>query len=249
MRFFRVWCICATGSIMVLSMGKLQAQLSASDSIARATSIYHSIRQYHAFLAPASALYNGPQYVEYTHTLRVGHPFFQSPDFSEGTILYDNILYEKVPLKYDLVKNKVVIPDVTGNLRVTLFNEKIATFNLLNHTFLHLPKDSAKNSVISGGFYDLLYNGRSVVLLKKETKKILEELNAYDGVKRSIEDMSDYYIKKNGVYYRVGSKGSVLAVLSDKKAAIRQLIRQKKFKFRGDRDNVLTSIVAFYDKN
>jgi hypothetical protein len=97
---------------LVVVPGKLKAQLSTADSTARANAIHNTIQQYHSFLSPVSALYNGPQYIDYTGRLRAGHPFFQSVEYNPGTIWYDDVMYEKIPLKYDIVKNNIIIKDL-----------------------------------------------------------------------------------------------------------------------------------------
>ena len=151
---------------------RLLAQLSANDSAMHTAAVYNTIRQYHQFISNMAPLYNGPQYVEYDTRIHEGfHPFFQSAGFNPASIMYDHILYEKVPLKYDLVKNELVIKDPSGTFRFSPSNGKISYFKVLNHTFIRIVRDSSNRSVINTGFYDLLYNGNHLVLLQKETKK------------------------------------------------------------------------------
>jgi hypothetical protein len=93
-----------------------------------------------------------------------------------------------------------------------------------------------------------LYKSTSTVVLKKESKKILEDLNAIDGIKRTIDRNVDYYIERNQKYYRVNSKSAVLTLFKDKEGAVKQFIRQNKLKFNNDIESDLITVVAYADK-
>ena len=223
------------------------AQLPASDTAIRSAAIANAIQQYHRFTTQPAALYNGPEYMEYFATLKEGQPFFTSVDFVKGTILYDNILYEGIPLKFDLVKNEVVTKDPSEVFRLTLFHDKISYFSIHGHTFVRILKDSSAHPLATD-LYDLLYNGRSIVLLKKENKKVMTYVTPLDGVKKVIEGSSDYYVRFNNGYYRVNGKNALLGLLKDKKAPLKQYIRKGKLKF-GDEtiEKSMTSVVTYYD--
>lgn len=222
------------------------AQLSANDSSVHAGAVQFTIKQYHQFISNVAPLYNGPQYVEYDTRIHMGHPYFQSPGFNPASIMYDDILYEGIPLKYDLVKNEVVIKDPSGVFRLSLSNDKISHFKILDHTFIRILRDSNNRSVINTGFYDVLYKGINMVLLKKETKKILEDMKS-DGFKRSIEDNADYYIARNNTYYSVNTKGQIFSLFKDRKNEVKKLIHKNKLNFRLDRDSALITIASYYD--
>jgi hypothetical protein len=223
------------------------AQPSGKDSTIRSAAVYNAVQQYHRFIGNEAPLYNGRQYAEYESRIHEGHPFFQARDFHQASILYDGILYENIPLKFDLVKKNIVIQAPSGGFNVIVLEDKVSYFEVQGHKFIRLTKDSAGRKLLSTGFYDLLYDGKSIQLLKKETKRILEDPNGYDGLRRSIKDVADYYIGKAGVYYTANSKSRVLDLLKDQKPALRQYIRKNKLKFRADKENDLVKLIAYYD--
>src|SRR5882757_5410869 len=81
---------------------KLTAQQPAKDSSIRAAAINRAILEYQDFISFAAPLYAGPQYTDYYLKLQEGHPFYLNTYFHYGSILYDHILYEHVPMKYDM---------------------------------------------------------------------------------------------------------------------------------------------------
>lgn len=227
---------------------KPMAQLSPNDSAVRAAAITNTIEQYHQFIKTGAPLYNGPQYVDYVLNIQAGHPFFLTTNYDDkGSVLYDGIFYKDVPLKHELVKGEVIIKDPNNSLGLILFNEKVSYFTIFGHTFLRLVRDSSNRSVISTGFYDLLYNGQGIQLLEKQTKEINESISSYEGLRRFIVDGQSFYIRKSNVYYTIGSKNDVLKILKDKKNELSQYIRKNKLNFKRDKEAALKSVVAYYD--
>ena len=122
----------------------------AGDTSGYAIAVNNAMINYHQFLKPETGLYNGREYYDYSPTIKDGDPFFLSTKFNTGNIIYDGILYENVPLLYDLVTSDVIITDSNYFYRIKLNGERVSRFSVLQHTFIRLEEDS--NSVIKTGF-------------------------------------------------------------------------------------------------
>jgi len=223
------------------------AQVSTKDSSIRAMAVYNAVQQYQRTVTVESPLYNGQEYIEYESQLHTGHPFFEERDFHPASIMYDNILYENIPFKYDLIKKKLVIRSPVGGFSINILDNKVSSFEVQGHQFVRLTKDSSGRKALTTGFYDLLYNGRKTQLLKKESKKILEELTIMDGIKRTVTDDAAYYLQKGGTYSTINSKKQALELLKDRKTELKQYIRKNKLKFRANKENDLVKLVTYYD--
>ncbi len=231
----------------ILSGIRLNAQLPEQDSAVYKASVTHALAVYHQLLQPETNLYSGLQYVPYDYNIKEGHPYFDTTSFTEGSVVYNGVLYEKLPMIYDLVKEKLVINDAFNIYKFQLFSEKIIRFNLLNHTFIRLVEDSSNRAVINTGFYDLLYDGNTA-LLKQKNKNIQEDVNNTAGVKRYIVETNSFYLRKGGKYYSVSHKKALLEVLKDRKKEVNQYIRKNKLDMRRDKDNAFTKVVAYYNE-
>lgn len=222
------------------------AQLSSIDSSAYTASLQHAIQLYHQFTAPSSALYNGREYVEYAANLKKGSPYFQSTSFTKGSIVYDDILYENVPLLYDMVLNRVVISDPANNFRITLAGEKISQFTILGHRFTRITEDTITGRpVIRTGFYDVLYKG-NISILEKTEKSIQENPGTLENY---IQEKNTFYLERKNMYYTINSESAILDVLKDRKKELKQFISANKLKFGSDnKAQSLASIAAYYDK-
>jgi hypothetical protein len=205
-----------------------------------------ALRQYHIFLAPEPGLFRGSQYVEYDYLMRNGHPFFGENRMRQGSVLYDGVLYENLPLQYDEIKEFLIIDDPYENYKISLINRQVDRFTIEQHLFIHLT-DSLNPSQPANGFYEQLYKGR-ISLLKSEKKTIAEDLSSVEeGVQRDVIGSISYYIKKGELYYSVNNKKSLLHALKDKKGEVKKFMRKNLLNLKKDKENALLKIAAWYD--
>ena len=238
----RLWLVVPFILFTVFFIPKLShGQLSSTDSSLYHFSINNVVHIYHQTLKPEPGLYNGLQYFRYDFTLKEGHPFFGNSELTPGYIVYNHIQYNNVPLLYDLISEKLVINDPTKVYLLQLNSEHVNRFSVLGHVFIRIDED---NEIIHSGFYDVLYDGKTS-LLKKQTKAIQEKITSVLE-KFVVEDVS-YFIKKEGKYFSINQKKSVLYALSDKKKEINQFIRKNKLNIRKNKDEAISKILAYYD--
>jgi len=150
-----------------------------------------------------------------------------------------------VPLLYDILKGEIITIVPSTNYLIKLNTEKVSSFEVLNHKFIRIAKDSS-NKNIKTGFYDVLYDGQTTVY-KKEIKTLNEDLSS-GKLRTFILDENAFFIKKNNVFFTVSNKSSLLDILKDKKKEVQEFIRKNKLKIRKDKDNALPKIAAFYDE-
>ncbi len=237
-------------TILVLIYNLLAINLQAQ-SVGQNTWIVDSayavaLRQYHIFLAPEPGLFRGSQYVEYDYLMRNGHPFFGENRMRQGSVLYDGVLYENLPLQYDEIKEFLIIDDPYENYKISLINRQVDRFTIEQHLFIHLT-DSLNPSQPANGFYEQLYKGR-ISLLKSEKKTIAEDLSSVEeGVQRDVIGSISYYIKKGELYYSVNNKKSLLHALKDKKGEVKKFMRKNLLNLKKDKENALLKIAAWYD--
>jgi hypothetical protein len=220
-------------------------QLSSNDSMVYQVSIKQALAVYHRSLDKPTGLYNGSQYIPYTNLIKDDHPYFKSDSMYRGDIIYDSVLYENVPMYYDLVKEQVVINDPFNIYKISLINEKINAFTLLNHRFYWVQPDSINRHVLSAGFYDKLYEGR-VNLYERELKRLQEVINNQE-LSRIIIPRNDFYLEMHGRFYAINKQKTLYRLLGNRKNEIQQFIRKNKLSYRKDKENTLTRVIAYYD--
>ncbi|MGZ5255914.1 MAG: hypothetical protein ACXWCT_16010, partial [Flavitalea sp.] len=96
------------------------------------------------------AIYNGREHLGYLPSIK-GIAYYTSAEWQPGSIVYRNVSYKNVFLKYDLVKDEVIIRHVNGFTGVTLFTPRVESVIILNKHFVNLPGDG---KLLSAGLYE-----------------------------------------------------------------------------------------------
>jgi hypothetical protein len=210
--------------------------------------VQQSVRQVYARYQSAmhlhSHLYNGSEYVDYDHYIE-GHQYFGSDEWEEGTIHYDGTLYRQVPLLYDVRYDQIITENLAGPLRIRLVSEKVRYFTLLGHTFVRIVADSTTQGGVRTGFYDQLYDGRVQVLAKR--LKLIHEQISSGQVERDFFKRDRYFLRKDGQFYSVKGKGSVLAVFDDRKKELQKFLREQKIRYKRDPESAMVQLARQYD--
>jgi hypothetical protein len=227
------------------SSASASAQSNKSDSIFYESADSEAINFYRQNIGDQSGLYNGSLYSGYPFQFESGTPFFGSSHLDTGSILYDGILYEHVPLLYENLKDLVIIKD--NGYFIQLNNKKVKEFSIPAHQFVRLDGNSNSNKEINTGFYELL-NKDSIAVLKKTVKKIMDDLSGDNVVQKQISVADHYYIKTESAVYEIKNKKDIMAIFAGKKKAIQQFIKKNKLNLGDDEAGSLIRIVSYYEQ-
>lgn len=223
--------------------GFLYGQDTVSATDPRKPVIDTTIALYHQFTDKQSRLYNGPEHIPYSPALE-GHAYFLDKLLHKGTVLYDGMIYNNVPMQYDLIKDNLVIAHFDGFFRMNLVTEKVKEFSFNGHQYVRLEKDSVNGLPFATGFYDRLYAGKTTVLAKR-TKRIEETVT--DRVIQKVTEKDFYYIYNGKEYLHVRSFKSLLSNVKDRSKEVRQYLRKNKIRYRKERENAIVKAIAYYD--
>ncbi|SHH93172.1 hypothetical protein SAMN04488109_6194 [Chryseolinea serpens] len=202
----------------------------------------HAKHVYSHYIQGQARLFNGVEYTEYV-SRNDEFPFYLSDDWIMGDVLYDGELYENVPLEYDIRVDQVVTEHLLNGAKIQLVTNKVDHFAISGHTFVLLY--GTKTNGITTGFYDRLYDGATKVYVKRE-KNLQESIESQVIVAR-FEEKNHLYIVKDGVFYPVKKKGSVLDVLKDRKSDVKSFLNKSKIRFKKDREKAVVRAAEFYD--
>ena len=198
---------------------------------------------YKAATDQSQNLYNGRLYYVYDARMEE-HQFFGDRKWQKGTVLYDGQRFDSIPMIYDINRDELIIKHFNGDA-LLLQSEKVEYFSKENHSFRRFESGKEINDQMRTGFYDILYEGKSKVLVrrtKQRQEKIVEKK-----VIALFPEKDFYYIHKDDRYYPVRSKKSVLGLFPDRKKELRKALREEKIKYRKNRDAAITTIVVAYD--
>ncbi|MBB6612546.1 hypothetical protein H7F15_15985 [Pontibacter sp. Tf4] len=223
----------------------VQAQSGQADTGFLQQSVSGAIKSYQQTIGMQALLYNGSEYRVQVRPHIEGNQYYDAKTFVEGNVAYDGALYSSVPLLYDVELDEVITIHPVSGLSQKLVKEKVSGFEIGKHTFIRIAVDSAAKASLKPGFYSLLYDGETKALHRRE--KVLQERVTNNGYEGEYKTTDRFYLLKDGVYYPVKSKGSVLNVLRDQKKELNKFIRENSIRFKYQRESALAKIAAHYD--
>jgi|SRR6478736_8586463 len=225
--------------LVVNITGSVHAQNVKADSSFLADAKKNSVKLYSQSLSAQSHLFNGSAYTEY-RSQNEENPYFID-EWLDGTIQYDGDFYEKVPLLYDISRDKLITDHQYTVNKIQLISERIGYFTIKDHLFV--PLDDPQ---LIKGFYELANDGPTKVYVRYQ--KTLQSKRVDYSIENLFEEKIFYYILKDGRYISVKGKGALLKALDDKKTELKKFIHDNHLGFSTNKTKDITRVVQHYDQ-
>src|SRR6185437_6676913 len=239
--FLAVWC-CS----FAYGQEGSRAQFARADSSSQQNAFNNALTYFYASVGKQSQLYNGTEYYFYDPIIKGTAYFLDVKAFTAGSVYYNGTLYKNVPMLYDTYSDKVVVLLYNHFSKFSLVNEKVKSFDFLDHHFVNINADTLNNnSVIKSGFYDELYDGKTQVLVR--WSKDIQTSTGGQTNESYFNAKKEYFIRKKNIYYSFSGKGSFLSILKDKKKELQQYIKANQINFRKEPEEAMVKVASYYD--
>ncbi len=230
---------------LLLQTSSLYAQEFSVDSNGLSSAEKHLQDFYYSQRRSESSIYSGTMHYGYSSTIE-GIPYFQSNDWQNGSLVYENVLYKNVLMRYDEVKGKLIVTEnPNGGISISLFSPRVSEFSFAGSRFVYFNKKNEKSS-LAEGFYRQIVAGK-ITAYARTVKEIIEKIEG-NTLLRKIEAKTKYYILKNGEYYSVTNKKNLLNILKEHKKEVQQQLSANGFRYRLDPENSIISAVQKYNE-
>ncbi len=225
--------------LLLTSIGA-QAQENLADS-SLLSKLHETRRSYDRERGNQLAIYNGIQHYPYSPAID-GIAYFQADEWKKGSVIFSDILYEEIFMKYDLVTDQLIVtPNYDGGLFMALYSPRVKEFSFGGSRFVRLSREST-NGEMPDGFYQVLSTGKVTAFAR--TQKFIEEKVDITGISRWFEMKTRYYVLKDGKYKMIRSKNDLISLLKEHRREVNQALSNLKLKYR---KNVQQNIVAATD--
>ncbi|MBB1284620.1 hypothetical protein HRH25_09570 [Flavisolibacter sp. BT320] len=188
-------------------------------------------------------LYYGRQYVGYPFAAK-GIPFYGSEDWQKGDIIYRDVAYSGILLKYDLVKDEVIALHPNGFTPVVLFSPRIQAFTLGESRFIYLTE--VETAPHKAGIYEVLSTG-PLTLYAKRTMLLNESIVSNVLEREFVRDYS-FYVQMDGKLHPIKNEKAILQLVDDKKKESKAALKAAGIKYRKTPEAALRTIVDFYNQ-
>jgi hypothetical protein len=234
------WLIVAA---LVFCLSAVYAQTLTPDSAAYSAAAGKAVDFFNTAIAEQSEIYNGRVY-EFLPKATKGSVYLDDKNYCiPGLIRYNGTVYKNVPVLYDAFSDEMVAFS-PGSVYFILQPEKLSDVYFSGHHFIYV--DAANGGDIKPGYYDELYDGKTTVLAK--LMKVPHSSVNQTGVEIVYTEETNIYLKKNGKYIQVDSKGDVMSILKERKKELNQYLSSSKIKFNKDKQGSVARLARYYDQ-
>ena len=188
-------------------------------------------------------LYNGKQNVGYAPNI-AGIPYYQTKEWQPGSIIYHDVYFPDVFLKYDLVSKELIIMQGANSVGITLFTPRLKRFSIAGKKFLRSTGEDESHLPI--GIYDQMVTGKISFYVHRS--KFIKETIVDLELHREFVSNDTYFIIKDGVHHQVKNQKDILDILRDKRREIKKDLKRKGLRFKSDPDEALTEMVTYYNQ-
>lgn len=239
----RISLLCFSSAFLI---GTSYAQTTTPDS----ANLQIASANFYKVIGQESRLYNGHEYQPYDPHIKNSALFPEdAKTWATGEVNYDGITYKGVFMMYDIYKDAVVVQLYNHFSMFTLLSERVHDFSFSGHHFIRINADQITDNKaeLTTGFYEQLYAGKLEILAKRR-KTIQNSSNAVAAPETYFSATNDYYLKKGNIYYKIGSKGSILKLLKDKKSDIQKYLKQNNISYIDNPELAMVKIASYYDQ-
>lgn len=232
--------------LTALAFAALLAKASLAQTPVADTALYRegvaaAVASYHQTMGTQASLYNGVEHMRYLPSIE-GLPYYMVDNWQSATIKYGDVVYRDVPVRYDLVKDGLIVNHPNGFRSFYLYSPRVEYFTIGSSTFVYL-NDSAKGAP-APGFYQVLARGPMTVLARR-SKRIEERLQ--DRIQHFVTT-DRYYVLKDGVYYSPRKESELLELLGERRKEARQLLKQRGIRYRKFPEQAILTVAEFYNQ-
>jgi hypothetical protein len=219
-------------------------QVYYNDSALVSGSSKYVINFYNKARHDFNPLYNGLVHYSYTN-IDEGTPYFSGEKWYKGSVIYEDYIYDSVLMKYDLVKDQlIVVAEENNRMPLELFSPRVKEFSYAGLKFLFIPGNGELS--LKEGFYQQLSNGKIMALCR--TENTIEEVIVGDHLERKITQRKKYYIIDNNRLRTINRQQDLMDAVKKHRQQINDHLRAKKLKFKKNKQLIITAATDLYNK-
>ena len=201
-------------------------------------------QEYFSSASDYARLYVGAVEPQYPIWLWHDIPYYKDDtNMYKGRISYYGVVYDNVQLRFDQLRQQVVVLSPVGGVFCLPEQEYIDWFEMDGHRFVHDPEDNTRYAAL---LCDGSTNG---IHLYHSVWKVYRGEKIYFGEKNTLKSLSteEHYtlITPDGEKHHVKRASDIVKLFPEQKTQIKQFVKQNRLSFsRSERENSLVKVVG-----
>jgi hypothetical protein len=188
-------------------------------------------------------LYNGILWANKYHKFE-GDQYLFSDIFLPGSLSFNNHQFRNLEIRYDILSDEIMIPrdrDVIVQLNKEMVDSFTLVFEKKVYRFLNFRNDSLLGS---GGYFNVLYKGRSALYVKYNKSITTVITDKSDGYFNQIVHL---FLVMDGKDYKINRLKDIMNLVPGANEQIRKFIRSKKLKVTIKNPESFVPVIRYYD--
>lgn len=203
--------------------GSVSAQ-TGTDDLRQSRSIYQNAASNQA------ALYSGSVEEPYKYFFH-GTPYLETDEFTPGDLFYDGSLYHNVRLRLNTHQDILSVQTPSRTLSVMLHQDNVG-YAVIKGQRYHVATPKEREQGLGKGYIITLHEGRFPLHWKNVKYRESNIVNRQ--IEYNFTSKDTYYLEKDGLFWTVSSKGSILKHFKEHKRELNSFIKQNNLKFGKD---------------
>ncbi len=190
---------------------------------------------------------NGKIHID-PYNLKNSHNYYLNKNFVNGSVFYDNQLYENVLIKYDIYKDELVKSFENNNaFGITLINERTDYFLIDDKKFVNIDNKYKYPKGVTG-FFEEKYLGKNISLYIKYFKTV-KEVIIENTLYSEFKEYSDYQLFYNSKFSPVNTQKEILNIFPELKKEIKEYYKKNRLLEETNRYQFKADLIKFIDNN
>jgi len=174
------------------------------------------------------------------------HQYLNTLEFRIGEFSYNGRVYRDVFLRLNQDKEELIVMNPNRTLSIIVPKDRL-DYAIIDSMYILFHKPESANGLeMPEGYYVRVYNGDHEVW-KRETC-FLNSVIKDNNLEYFFEKRLRMYIYKDGIYYPVKSKKSVLRLFDSEKKDIKRLIKRYSLSFKNEPERSIVNVISYIDK-
>ena len=190
-----------------------------------------------------SPLFVGKIEKQYQQSRYHDNPYFGDKyDVIKGDISYNGIVYKNVPMRYDMLKQQVIVSSPTNNQLVVPEQQRVDWFTMYDQRYVHAAEDS---TLYAAQLLDGSTNG--LILQQISGKHVSGELIEGSHYSYTLSTSEHFSLRMlDGTVHNVKNAKDIIRLFPEQKQQIKSYVKQQHLSFtRDDRAASLTALVSY----
>lgn len=188
-------------------------------------------------------LLNG-KYYKPRHFFAEGHPYFNKNEWVDGTLFIKGILYNRIPIKYNIEDDKIIIKSILKNRiskDILLHNSFVDSLIIGSHIFHNTNNFSLDNTI---GIAELIYRG-NISAYFKHSSEFKDELSERQQHGKYLNARKRLFLFDKDSFISIQTKKDLLAYFEEHKKEVKQFLRKNRISIKKASNRQIVKLIQF----